>query len=140
MPVNLTPPLPEQLLPVKGVALGIAEAGIRKPGRKDLLVIVLDESAKIAGVFTQNDFCAAPVTVAREHLPRQTPGNPIRALVINTGNANAGTGEDGLTHARATCAGLWHACSVAAASKSCHSLPASLWNRCRWKKSLPVCL
>ncbi len=106
MPVNLTPPLPEQLLPVKGVALGIAEAGIRKPGRKDLLVMVLDESAKIAGVFTQNDFCAAPVTVAREHLARQNPGNPIRALVINTGNANAGTGEDGLTHARATCGAL----------------------------------
>jgi glutamate N-acetyltransferase/amino-acid N-acetyltransferase len=106
MPVNLTPPLPEQLLPVKGVALGIAEAGIRKPGRKDLLVIGLDESAKIAGVFTQNAFCAAPVTVAREHLSAQGLGNPIRALVINTGNANAGTGEDGLANAQATCAAL----------------------------------
>jgi glutamate N-acetyltransferase/amino-acid N-acetyltransferase len=106
MPVNLTPPLPEQLLPVKGVALGIAEAGIRKPGRKDLLVIELDESAKIAGVFTRNAFCAAPVTVAREHLSVQSPGNPIRALVINTGNANAGTGEDGLANAQATCAAL----------------------------------
>src|SRR3569623_634021 len=102
MPVNLTPPLPEQLLPLKGVALGIAEAGIRKPGRKDLLVIVLDESTKIAGLFPQNAFCAAPVTVAREHLSGQGPANPIRALVINTGNANAGTGKDGLANAHAT--------------------------------------
>ncbi|SEK89432.1 bifunctional glutamate N-acetyltransferase/amino-acid acetyltransferase ArgJ [Nitrosovibrio tenuis] len=106
MPVNLIPPLPEQLLPVKGVALGIAEAGIKKPGRKDLLVMVLDESAKVAGVFTQNHFCAAPVTVAKEHLANQNPGNPIHALVINTGNANAGTGEDGLAHTHATCAAL----------------------------------
>ena len=106
MPVNLTPPLPEQLLPVKGVALGIAEAGIRKSGRKDLLVIVLDASTKIAGLFTQNAFCAAPVTVAREHLSGQSPGNPIRALVINTGNANAGTGKEGVANAHATCAAL----------------------------------
>lgn len=108
MPVNLTPPLPGLLLPVKGVALGIAEAGIKKPDRKDLLVIVLDESAKVAGVFTQNDFCAAPVTIAREHLSGQKTGNPIHALVINTGNANAGTGEEGLMHARAACASLAH--------------------------------
>src|SRR5690348_7248887 len=106
MPVNLTPPLPEQLLPVKGVALGIAEAGIRKPGPKDLLVIVLDASTKIAGLFTQNAFCAAPVTVAREHLSGQSPENPIRALVINTGNANAGTGKEGMANAHATCAAL----------------------------------
>src|SRR5690349_3000640 len=99
MPVNLTSPLPKQLLPVKGVTLGIAEAGIRKPGRKDLLVIALDESTKVAGVFTQNAFCAAPVTVAKEHLSSHRPGSPIRALVINTGNANAGTGEDGLANA-----------------------------------------
>src|SRR3954451_10888882 len=102
MPVSLQPPTPEQLLPVKGVSLGTTEAGIRKPGRKDLLVVTLYESAKIAGVFTQNSFCAAPVTVAREHIAGQDLGNPIRALVINTGNANAGTGEEGITHARAT--------------------------------------
>lgn len=104
MPVNLQPPVPEQLLAVKGVSLGIAEAGIRKAGRKDLLVIKLDEPSKIAGIFTQNSFCAAPVTVAREHLAQRGPGSPIRALVINTGNANAGTGTQGMAHARATCA------------------------------------
>ena len=104
MPVNFTPALPEQLLPIKGVTLGIAEAGIRKPGRKDLLVIVLDSGAAVAGVFTQNDFCAAPVTVAREHLSALDSQNSIRALVINTGCANAGTGERGIEDARTTCA------------------------------------
>ncbi|MGH8756654.1 MAG: bifunctional ornithine acetyltransferase/N-acetylglutamate synthase, partial [Burkholderiales bacterium] len=68
MPVNLTPPEAEQLLPVKGVALGIAETGIKKPGCKDLLVMLLAQGSKVAGVFTQNRFCAAPVLVAREHL------------------------------------------------------------------------
>jgi glutamate N-acetyltransferase / amino-acid N-acetyltransferase len=108
MPVNFTPSLPEHLLPIKGVTLGIAEAGIRKPGRKDLLVIVLAESAKVAGVFTQNRFCAAPVTVAKEHLLNlgSTSACPIRALIINTGNANAGTGEGGVADARATCVEL----------------------------------
>lgn len=106
MPVNFTPPLPEQLLPIKGVALGTAEAGIKKQGRKDLLVITLDECAKVAGVFTQNDFCAAPVIVAKEHLLSLNSLCSIRALVVNTGNANAGTGEGGITSARATCAEL----------------------------------
>ncbi len=108
MPVNFTPSLPEHLLPIKGVTLGIAEAGIRKPGRKDLLVIVLTECAKVAGVFTQNRFCAAPVTVAKEHLLHLGSASvcPIRALIINTGNANAGTGEGGVADARATCAEL----------------------------------
>jgi glutamate N-acetyltransferase / amino-acid N-acetyltransferase len=108
MPVNFTPSLPEHLLPIKGVTLGIAEAGIRKPGRKDLLVIVLTECAKVAGVFTQNRFCAAPVTVAKEHLLNLGSASPcpIRALIINTGNANAGTGEGGVADARATCAEL----------------------------------
>ncbi|SCY69743.1 glutamate N-acetyltransferase [Nitrosospira sp. Nl5] len=101
MPVNLTPPLPEQLITIQGVSLGIAEAGIKKPGRKDLLLIVLDEGAKVAAVFTQNDFCAAPVLVAKEHL--SNPDSPIRALIINTGNANAGTGEEGIARTRATC-------------------------------------
>jgi glutamate N-acetyltransferase/amino-acid N-acetyltransferase len=106
MPVNLTPPQAAQLLPVKGVNLGIAAAGIRKPGRKDLLVIALDEDAKVAGVFTQNDFCAAPVVVAKDHLLNREKGESIRALVINTGNANAGTGEEGISCARATCAAV----------------------------------
>jgi len=106
MPVNLTPPQAAHLLPVKGVKLGTAAAGIRKPGRKDLLVIALDEDAKVAGIFTQNDFCAAPVAVAKDHLLIHEKGESIRALVINTGNANAGTGEDGISRARATCAAV----------------------------------
>ncbi|MGH8684654.1 MAG: bifunctional glutamate N-acetyltransferase/amino-acid acetyltransferase ArgJ [Nitrosospira sp.] len=103
MPVNCEPPLPEQLLPIKGVSLGIAEAGIKKSGRKDLLVIALDEGTKVAGVFTQNDFCAAPVVVAKEHLSNPDSKSQIRALIINTGNANAGTGEEGIADTRATC-------------------------------------
>ena len=100
MPVNIPPLTPEQLLPVAGVALGIAEAGIKKANRKDLLVMVLDEGTQAAGVFTQNRFCAAPVTVAKQHLAHAA----IRALAVNTGNANAGTGEAGIQHALATCA------------------------------------
>jgi len=100
MAVNLKPPRPEDLLPVKGVRLGVAEAGIRRSGRKDLLLMVLAEGARVAGVFTRNRFCAAPVQVAKEHL---ASGGPIRALVVNTGNANAGTGKTGIADARATC-------------------------------------
>ncbi len=103
MPVNLTTPVAAELLPVSGVLLGTAEANIKRPDRKDLLVIQLDAGATVAGVFTQNRFCAAPVTVAREHL---AAGQEIRALVINTGNANAGTGEQGLQDARMTCVAL----------------------------------
>ncbi len=103
MPVNCAPPLPEQLLPIKGVSLGIAEAGIKKAGRKDLLVIALDEGTEVAGVFTQNNFCAAPVVVAKEHLSNSHSKSPIRALIINTGNANAGTGKEGIVRARAIC-------------------------------------
>ena len=102
MPVNFTLPVPEQLLPIEGVTLGVAEAGIKKPGRRDLLVIRLHEGAKVAGVFTQNDFCAAPVIIAKEHLENLDASYPIRALVVNTGNANAGTGERGIADARAT--------------------------------------
>ena len=91
-------------MPVKGVSLGIAEAAIKKPGRKDLLVVTFDKGARVAGVFTRNRFCAAPVTVAREHLA--ATGVMVRALVVNTGNANAGTGETGIAHARATCTAL----------------------------------
>ncbi len=103
MPVNLTAPDSKSLLPVAGVQLGIAEANIRKAARKDLLVIRLDDGARVAGVFTQNRFCAAPVVVTREHLAASPA---IRALVVNTGNANAGTGAAGLEHARQTCADL----------------------------------
>ena len=106
MPVNLSAPDPASLLPVPGVALGIAEANIRKSGRKDLLVISLADGAKVAGVFTQNRFCAAPVVVTRQHLSTLDPALSIRALVVNTGNANAGTGKEGLAHARQTCADL----------------------------------
>jgi len=100
MAVNLSPPRPEDLLPVKGVRLGVTEAGIRKSGRKDLLLVALAEGSKVAGVFTQNRFCAAPVQVAKEHL---ASGRPTRALVVNTGNANAGTGKTGIADARASC-------------------------------------
>src|SRR3989337_226232 len=99
MPVNLAVPDPKSLLPVPGVALGVAEANIRKPDRKDLLVIRLDEGAKVAGVFTQNRFCAAPVVITRQHLSMLDPTASMRALVVNTGNANAGTGKDGLAQA-----------------------------------------
>jgi glutamate N-acetyltransferase/amino-acid N-acetyltransferase len=103
MPVNLTAPDPAQLAPVAGVQLGIAEAGVRKANRKDLVVISLAEGSSVAGVFTQNRFCAAPVQVCREHL---AAGAGIRALLINTGNANAGTGANGLARARRSCATL----------------------------------
>lgn len=99
MPVNLSTPSPEDLKPVPGVQLGIAQAGIRKAGRRDLTLIELAEGSRVAGVFTKNRFCAAPVQVCRAHLGS---GN-VRALVINTGIANAGTGEQGMQAARATC-------------------------------------
>ena len=103
MPVNLVPPNPAELHPVPGVRIGIAEAGIRKAQRKDLTVMVLDAGASVSAVFTRNRFCAAPVQVCREHL---ASGQPIRALLINTGNANAGTGAQGLERARASAAAL----------------------------------
>ena len=101
MPVNLPPPIAGDLLPIKGVLLGTAEAHIKKPNRKDLLLIKLNSQATVAGVFTKNKFCAAPVIVAQEHLATHTG---VRALIINTGNANAGSGEQGMIAARATCA------------------------------------
>jgi glutamate N-acetyltransferase/amino-acid N-acetyltransferase len=102
MAVNLSAPRAGDLHPVPGVRIGVAEAGIRKANRKDLTVVLIDEGASVAGVFTQNRFCAAPVQVCRENLAR----GDIRAMVINTGNANAGTGEDGLVRARRTCIAL----------------------------------
>ena len=103
MPVNLSSPQAADLHAVPGVRIGVAEAGVRKARRKDLTVFLLDEGTSVAGVFTQNRFCAAPVQVCREHL---AAGQGIRAMVVNTGNANAGTGADGLARARATCVAL----------------------------------
>ncbi|HTH74343.1 MAG TPA: bifunctional glutamate N-acetyltransferase/amino-acid acetyltransferase ArgJ [Trinickia sp.] len=114
MAVNFPSIDPSQLHPVAGVALGYAEANIRKPNRKDVLVISLDEGATVSGVFTSNRFCAAPVTVCRAHLSQvREGGKGIRALVVNTGNANAGTGEPGLAHARETCAELARLAGIA---------------------------
>jgi len=112
MPVNLSAPDPSSLLPVSGFELGWAEAGIRKPGRKDVLLARVADGASVAGVFTRNRFCAAPVLVCREHL---AAGNGIRALIVNTGNANAGTGASGLADARATCAEVARLIGCAAA-------------------------
>ena len=106
MPVNLKTPDPKSLLPVAGVSLGVTEAGIRKAGRKDLLVMKLERGARVAGVFTQNRFCAAPVTVARQHLSMVDPDASVRALLVNTGCANAGTGREGIAAARQTCSDL----------------------------------
>lgn len=106
MPVNLSVPDPQSLRPVAGVELGVAQANIRRADRKDLLVIRLSEGARVAGVFTQNRFCAAPVIVARQHLSMVQPDTSIRGLVVNTGYANAGTGKAGVAAARQVCAGL----------------------------------
>jgi glutamate N-acetyltransferase/amino-acid N-acetyltransferase len=103
MAVNLPLPIAADLKPVAGIELGHAEAGVRKANRKDLLVMRLAPGATVAGVFTTNRFCAAPVQVCQAHL---ASGQGIRALVVNTGNANAGTGEAGLAHANQTCAAL----------------------------------
>ncbi len=100
MAVNWNVPEAASLLPVAGVRIGVTEAGVRKANRKDLTVFLLDEGASVGGVFTQNRYCAAPVQLCRDHL---AAGHEIRAMVINTGNANAGTGEPGLVNARATC-------------------------------------
>ena len=101
MAVNLEAPRADALLPIPGVELGVAMAGIKKPGRKDLLVMRLAPGSTVAGVFTQNRFCAAPVILARKHLKHE-----IQALVVNTGNANAGTGADGLKRASQVCEAL----------------------------------
>ena len=108
MTVNLQAPNPANVLAVPGVRLGIAEAGVRKVGRKDLTVILLDEGTAVAGVFTQNRYCAAPVQICREHLKQVTAGTDtqIRALVINTGNANAGTGAQRLNRCTRYSTGL----------------------------------
>ena len=106
MAVNLPLPHSADLKPVQGFEMGIAEAGIKKANRKDLLVMTLVPGSQVAGVFTLNRFCAAPVQVCREHLAQNGRNGEIRALVVNTGNANAGTGESGMKHALETCAAL----------------------------------
>lgn len=103
MAVNFPPISADQLKPVAGVQLGYAQAGIRKTDRKDLLVITVPEGASVAGVFTTNAFCAAPVHVCKRHLALN---HGIRALVVNTGCANAGTGVQGMEDAQKTCAEL----------------------------------
>ena len=144
MPVKLPLPVPAALKHIAGLELGAAEAGIRKKDRKDVLLMCLAEGAQVAGVFTLNRFCAAPVTVCREHLaavkeqakggdqrsapstgsagsaasagtgPGPAPSSGIRALIINTGNANAGTGEEGMANCRATCAAVADALGIGA--------------------------
>jgi glutamate N-acetyltransferase/amino-acid N-acetyltransferase len=105
MPVNLSAPDPSRLHPVAGLRIGTAMAGIRKANRRDLVVFLLDEGAAVAGVFTKNRFCAAPVQLCQAHLAAGG-GAGIRALVVNTGNANAGTGAEGLARATRTCEAL----------------------------------
>jgi glutamate N-acetyltransferase/amino-acid N-acetyltransferase len=122
MPVNLTAPQAHTLLPVKGVELGFAEANIRKPNRKDILVIKLSEGTRVAGVFTKNQFCAAPVTLCKKHL---AAGDEIRALVVNTGNANAGTGDQGMLDAEKTCQALSQLLSQDVEVKANQILPFS---------------
>ncbi len=100
MPVNLKALTIDSIFPIKGISLGIAKAHIKKPNRKDLLLVTIAEGSKVSGVFTQNAFCAAPVILCKEHL-KNTSG--IRALIVNTGCANAGTGEDGILKAKETC-------------------------------------
>lgn len=113
MPVNLMATPAAELHAVPGVRWGIAEAGIRKANRKDLAVLLLDEGASVGAVFTQNRFCAAPVQICREHLAAQTGrSHGIRAMLINTGNANAGTGQDGLVRAQSTCIELARALNL----------------------------
>ncbi|MDO8285475.1 MAG: bifunctional glutamate N-acetyltransferase/amino-acid acetyltransferase ArgJ [Rhodoferax sp.] len=111
MSVNLPAPDLATLFPIAGVRIGVTEAGVRKVGRKDLTVVLLEDGASVAGVFTTNRFCAAPVQICRQHLDgRQS----IRAMLINTGNANAGTGADGLARAHSTCKALARQLGVAA--------------------------
>lgn len=103
MPVNLSAPEAQSLIPVKGIRLGATEAHVRRPDRKDVLVMELAPGSKVSGVFTQNRFCAAPVTISKNHL---AAGKEIRALLVNTGNANAGTGEQGIQDAKTCCDAL----------------------------------
>jgi glutamate N-acetyltransferase/amino-acid N-acetyltransferase len=113
MAVKLDPPRAEDLLTISGVRLGFARAGIRKPNRKDLLVIAIDPDCRVAGVFTKNRFAAAPVLICRDHLAK-AERDSIRAIIVNTGVANAGTGEEGLANARAVCVAIGQALGLEA--------------------------
>ena len=109
MPVHLNPPDRATLFPIAGVRIGVVEAAIRKAARKDLSVFLLDPGCSVGAVFTSNRFCAAPVQICQSHL---ATGSAIRALLINTGNANAGTGADGLARALSTCEALAHKLAI----------------------------
>jgi len=111
MAVNLPLPKKDELKPIRGLKLGIAEAGIKRANRKDILVIHLVPGSSVSGVFTQNRFCAAPVQLCKAHLVER---NRIEALLINTGNANAGTGDEGLRRAQQTCDALAHFLGICA--------------------------
>ncbi|HBY87502.1 MAG TPA: bifunctional ornithine acetyltransferase/N-acetylglutamate synthase, partial [Colwellia sp.] len=105
MPVNLPEIVPASLTPIQGIRLGWAESNIKTKNRKDLLVIEICDGSAVSGVFTQNRFCAAPVTLCKKHLDavKNNAISGIKALVVNTGNANAGTGEQGMLDALTTC-------------------------------------
>lgn len=109
MPVNLKPP--SELLPVNGIRLGAAQAAIKRVGRDDVLLLVLDKGSSVAATFTRNAFAAAPVKLASQHLA----SNDIRALLINSGNANAGTGQAGIDDAQACCQAVAEALGIGAA-------------------------
>jgi len=100
MPVNIKRLAIDSIFPIKGISLGVTKAHIKKPNRKDLLLVTIIEGSKVSGVFTQNAFCAAPVLLCKEHLKNSSG---IRALIVNTGCANACTGEDGILKAKETC-------------------------------------
>jgi len=120
MAVNLLPPQAGDLHPIAGLRIGVVEAGVRKANRKDLTVFLLDPGAVVAGVFTQNRFCAAPVQLCRAHL---ASGQAIRALVINTGVANAGTGAHQACCMLKRCVGLWRSNSTSTRNKCCRFPP-----------------
>src|SRR6185437_35136 len=102
MAVRYTPPAADDLLPVAGVSLAPVHAGVKNWDRDDVLLVAFEPGTLAAGVFTQNRFCAAPVTVCRRHLDK----GRVRALIVNAGNANAGTGERGIADAQMTCAAV----------------------------------
>ena len=125
MPVNYVPPAADALLAVPGITLGAAAARIKNWARDDVLLVLCERGTVAAGVFTQNRFCAAPVTVCRDHLARQhATGSDFRALVVNAGNANAGTGERGLADARAECVAVARLIELRARKRCCRFPPA----------------
>ena len=136
MAVNLDPPDPATLAPVPGVELGVAEAGIRKARRKDLLVMRLAEGRASQACSRTTASAPRRCSVCREHLGA---GRAIRALVVNTGNANCGTGEAGLARAARTCEAVARSCSAARRRRCCRSRPASSWSRCRSSASKRRC-